>query len=94
MLTVVVETGVRIRLPAPGPLLGFPKKMSRPPWLVLPPARDVILSHFRDPTEASSFLLHTRRAPPLQPSLPQTLSPSSFLFFFLSTAPHLAVSFR
>ena len=94
MLTVAVGVRARIRLPAPGPLLGFPKKMSRPPWLVLPPVRDVILSHFRDPTEASSFLLHTRRAPPLQPSLPQTPSPSPFLFLFLPTSPHLAVSFR
>ena len=90
----MVEIKVRIRLPAPGPLLGFLKKMNRPPWPVLLPVRDVIPLHFRAPTEAFSFLIRTRRVPSLQPSLPQALSPSPFLFFFLSTSPHLAVSFR
>ena len=51
-MIVVVEIRVRIRLPAPGPLLGFPKKMNRPPWPVLLPVRDVVLLHFRAPTEA------------------------------------------
>ena len=90
----MVEIRVRIRLPAPGPLLGFSKKMNRPPWPVLLLVRDVVPVYFRAPTEAFSFLLRTRRAPPLQPNLPQTLSPSPFLFFFLLTSSHLAVSFR
>ena len=46
MLTVVVGVRARIRLPAPGPLLGFPKKMNRPSWPVPLPMRDAVPAYF------------------------------------------------
>ena len=45
-MIVVVEIRVRIRFPVPGPLLGFPKKINRPPWLVPLPMRDVVPVYF------------------------------------------------